>query len=325
MRDAFIKFQPLQGSGYAPLNGDRSVVREVLLPGVRGQRGIEVPAWHVLSPNKLNGIDIRQLNYDDVPGKLINELGTLLVAERETGTTRLFLIWVSRTAAVNLRAKAWDKINVHLLFHPPTYEDCYSESPYWTGNCTIKGKDNWCEKAGIMGQRPYVQLGVRYLCSDFRAVAQHLLAVSGLEPNVIYVTPVADNRYGANNFNDILSAEAMTRLIEELIIFSAQQVAGSTIKDGIIEFGNVMLSGYSRSGDRIEKLMGSISNNRVFQRHLSQLNLFDINLDNKLSRSARSFHEAMRQHRSLEKQQQPSGPCPSSIQPIPTTPWPWTQ
>jgi hypothetical protein len=289
MKDVFNKFQPIQGPGYTLLNPDRTAIRDSLLPVVviketrdgviKETPGIDVPGWHVLDPSKPNGLNVRQIDYPNVAGGLKNELGTVLVGEREKGATRLFLLWVSRTAERNLKARAFDKVNLHLIFHTPPF-DCYTSTDYWTGTCTIDGLNNACLHFGLKGQQPYVSLGIRYLCSDFRAVAQHLLAVSGRQPNVIYVVPVADER----NFSDLVSGDALTRLAQEVVIFAAQQVANSTIVDGFVDFGKVMVSGYSRSADRIEELMKGMSaapsavKSAFFRRHLSQINLFDPNV-----------------------------------------------
>ncbi|WP_250402440.1 hypothetical protein [Streptomyces cellostaticus] len=285
MTDAFARFQPLQGPGYSVLKPDGTTDTDLLLPLMfHRDRAIDVPGRRVLDAGKPDGLNVRMVEYTDIPGGLADEHGTVLVAEREKGT-QLFLMWVSRTAALHLKGRTPEKVNVHFLFHPPTYRECYTESTYWTGTCGIDGKDRYCVDSGFKGQQPYVQLGERYLCTGdtgFRAVAQHLLASDRLEPNVIYVVPVASTRGG--NFDDLLTAEALARAVQDVIIFASRKIAGSPDVDGFVDFGEVMLSGYSHSGDRVEKLLLTVSDTPFFRRHLSQINLFDPNLDEKDAR-----------------------------------------
>ncbi|MFF1872336.1 hypothetical protein [Kitasatospora herbaricolor] len=276
MTDAFGRFQPLQGPGYDVLQRDGTTVTDLLLPLLlHRDRGIDVPGRRVLDASKPDGLNVRLVQYADVTGGLADEHGTVLVAERDKGT-QLFLMWVSRTAALHLKARATQNVNVHFLFHPPTDRDCYYETPYWTGTCGIDGKESGCVTLGLKGQQPYVSLGERYLCTDFRAVAQHLLASERFEPNVVYVVPVASVKGG--NFDDLLTAEGLTRAVQDVILFASRKIAGNPDEDGFPEFGQVMLSGYSHSCDRIEKLMKTVADTPFFRRHLSQINFFDPNL-----------------------------------------------
>ncbi|MGW7580482.1 hypothetical protein ACWGKU_06925 [Kitasatospora sp. NPDC054768] len=276
MTDVFSRFQSLQDPGLKLLQSDGSADTDLLLPLLRNRdRGIDVPGRRVLDAAQPDGLNVRMVQYRDVVGGLADEHGTVLVAERDQAT-QLFLMWVSRTAALHLKAGATQNVNVHFLFHPPTDRDCYAATDYWTGTCRIDGKDRGCVTDKFKGTQPYVKLGERYLCTDFRAVAQHLLASDRFEPNVLYVVPVASVAGG--NFNDLLTEQGLTRAVQEVLLFASGKITGRPVQDGFPEFGQVMLSGYSHSGDRVEKLMKGAADTPFFRRHLSQINLFDPNL-----------------------------------------------
>jgi hypothetical protein len=227
--------------------------------------GIESPSWHVLDKAAADGIALSARAIDSVPGKLANELGTVVAIERDRGTTKLFLIWISRPAAAALTAGRFDAVNLHLLFHPPTYEPNYVNAQYWRGSYKEDG----------VTYHPYIKLAARYLCRDFRPVAQQLLAVELLEPSVIFVIPVADK---PGNFNDLLTPTAMLQVCQEIAIFAARQLGGSQIAGGDVAIGKVMLSVYSHSADRLHPLFSADGRHRFFRDHLSQVNLFDPNV-----------------------------------------------
>lgn len=254
--------------------------------------GIESPSWRVLDKATADGISLSGRAIDSVPGKLANELGTVVAIERDHGTTKLFLIWISRVAGAALTAGRFSAVNLHLLFHPPTYEPEYVNAPYWRGSY----------KDGDVTYHPFVKLAARYLCRDFRSVAQQLLAVGLLEPSVIFVVPVADL---PGNFEDLLTPTAMLQVCQEIAIFAAQQLGGSRINSGDVPIGKVMLSVYSHSGDRLHPLLSSLTNStplpnaasiqagtancpgladrrhRFFRDHLWQVNMFDPNVSDK--------------------------------------------
>ncbi|GAA1381067.1 PilN domain-containing protein [Catellatospora chokoriensis] len=190
--------------------------------------------------------------------------GRAFALERDSGTTRLFFVWlpgalVDRMSKGTLLAP----LNFHVIFHPPTRGPEYTGSqPYWKG------------KLPADGVAYYLRLGTRYLCSDFRAVAQHVMALTDREPNLAYVVPVADL---AGNLGDLTSPDGMLGALTELnrTLSTLLRPAGPVQFEKI---GGVMLSGYSRSGDRLVELMAQLGRKPFFTEHLMQVNAFDINL-----------------------------------------------
>ncbi|MEE6136880.1 hypothetical protein SKC41_11110 [Mycobacterium sp. 050128] len=193
--------------------------------------------------------------------------GRVFVLDRERGTTRLFFVWIPNLLVSRMAAgKLPSPLNFHVLFHPPTYETEYKETPYWDGK---RPSDSTAH---------YVKLGIRYLAQDFKAVAHHVMAVSQREPNLAYVVPVAEHQ---GNFDDILTPVALKTVLGELYDFVARQLnSGKAPQFDTI--GKVMVSGYSRSGDRLAALMANQSgpSKTFFENNLAQVNAFDINLGN---------------------------------------------
>lgn len=269
--DVSADFAARQAGGFEVFGPSGRTDRALLLPplnrigGGPVVDGIESPSWRVLDKAAPDGISLAGRAIDSVPGKLATELGTVIAIERDQGTTRLFLIWISRVAGTALAAGRFGAVNLHLLFHPPTYESEYVNAPYWRGSY----------RDGNLTYHPFVKLAARYLCRDFRSVAQQLLAVQLLEPSVIFVVPVADH---AGNFADLLTPTAMLQVCQEIAIFAAQRLGGSRIDSGDVPIGKLMLSVYSRSGDRLHPLLSTDRGHRLFRDHLAQVNLFDPNL-----------------------------------------------
>ncbi len=269
--DVSADFAARQPGGYEVFGSSGLTDRGLLLAPLRRASGslvvdgIESPSRQLLDKAAADGISLSARAIDSVPGKLANELGTVLAIERDRGTTKLFLVWISRPAAAALTAGRFSAVNLHLLFHPPTYEANYVNTQYWRGSYKEDG----------VTYHPYVKLAARYLCRDFRSVAQQLLAYEVLEPSVIFVVPVADK---PGNFNDLLSPTAMLQVCQEIAIFAARQLGGSQIASGDVTIGKVMLSGYSHSADRLHPLFAADSRHPFFRDHLSQVNLFDPNV-----------------------------------------------
>jgi hypothetical protein len=131
------------------------------------------------------------------------------------------------------------------------------------------------EPTADSGKALFVQLGIRYLCSDFRAIAHHVMAVAARDPSLAYVVPVADH---PANFDDLVDPSQLLTALRELYEFITRALAPQRPPQFDI-IGKVMLSAYSRSGDRLTELMRKASSGHAFfSTHLAQLNAFDINL-----------------------------------------------
>jgi hypothetical protein len=193
--------------------------------------------------------------------------GRFYAVEDPDATTRLLFVWLPTPLARALEAGNLEQpLNFHVLFHPPTYEQNYVRTPYWNG------KDPQTSTA------EYVHLGMRYLCVDFAAIAHHVLAVSARTPNTAIVIPVADN---PGNFADMVTGAGMVRKLYGLYDFLSRQ-ANPSVPPRFDKIGKVMVSGYSRSGNRLVALFADRTgkNAPFFSDHLSQVNAFDINLGN---------------------------------------------
>ncbi|GII86210.1 hypothetical protein Ssi03_42000 [Sphaerisporangium siamense] len=227
-----------------------------LLPG----GGLRKFAWKVLDKAAGDGIGYHEAAYGPGHGK--DAAGRAFALERDSGTTRLFFVWLPGALAGRLsRGALTAPLNFHVLFHPPTYEGDYTGSrPYWRGKLRADGVPY------------YVKLGIRYLCQDFKSVAHHVMAVTERDPNLAYVVPVADV---AGNFADLLTPAGMLGALADVYR------SLTTLLKGPAQFdrpGAVMLSAYSRSGDRLVQLMRQVGRTPFFIEHLTQWNGFDINL-----------------------------------------------
>jgi hypothetical protein len=227
--------------------------------------------WTVLDPTKPNGLNVSQVRYADAgldtPEKKARVTGQLFALNRQSGGTRLFFVWVPGSVIRRLEnASLPAPLNAHVLFHPPTYEEEYlNTQPYWSGRNPRSNKAH------------YVDLGIRYACSDFRAIAHHVLAVSGKDPYTVYVVPVADNKY---NFADLIVPPQMLRILREIYEFLARRFSPQG-RPQFDQVGRIMLSGYSRSGNRLTEIMKTLNKHQsFFADHLSQINAFDVNLGN---------------------------------------------
>lgn len=243
----------------------------------------------ILDPTKPNGLNIGQVRYADAgldtPEKKARAAGQLFALERFAlervdpapgdvrvhgrlpGGTRLYFVWVPGAVIRRLeKADLPAPLNAHILFHPPAYEEEYRNTrPYWGGR---NPKSN---------QAHYVDLGIRYSCSDFRAIAHHLLAVSEKDPYLMYVVPVADNDH---NFSDFIDPPKMVRILREIYEFLARRFSPRK-RPQFDQIGRIMLSGYSRSGNRLTEIMKTLNKHQnFFADHLSQINAFDVNLGN---------------------------------------------
>jgi hypothetical protein len=222
-----------------------------LLPG----RGFGVFDRDIFDVTRPDGFTYRQRPMPSGPA------GRVFVAERGSGTTRLFFVWVPPALADRIRDRSLTApLNFHVVLHPPTYEAEYlAARPYWRG-----------------GTPQYVRLGIRYLCEDFKAVAHHLTAWPDADPNLVYVVPVADH---PANFADLVSPDGLTAALAELAGFVSDRLAAQPPQ--FTDIGRIMLSVYSRSGDRLVALMNRLApGSEFFTRRLTQINAFDINLGN---------------------------------------------
>ncbi|MEV8631966.1 hypothetical protein AB0395_09945 [Streptosporangium sp. NPDC051023] len=225
--------------------------------------------WKILDKGATDGISYHAEPFGSAginDGNRKEFAGRAFALERDSGTTRLFFVWLPSALANRLsRGALLAPLNFHVLFHPPTYEGEYLNSrPYWTGKLPADGVPY------------YVKLGTRYLCADFKSVAHHVMAVTERDPNLAYVVPVADV---SGNFSDLITPDGMLGALTDIYrsLSSLLNASGPAQFDKI---GGVMLSGYSRSGDRLVELMRRISRKPFFTEHLMQLNAFDINLGN---------------------------------------------
>jgi hypothetical protein len=223
--------------------------------------------WKVLDPSAADGFTYHLTTFGSAginDGNRKEIAGRAFALERDSGTTRLFFVWLPRTLADRLsKGTLPAPLNFHVIFHPPARGAEYTGSrPYWKGTLAADGVAH------------YLRLGTRYLCSDFKGVAQHLMAVTEREPNFAYVVPVADL---AGNFGDLISPDGMLGALTDLY----QSLSALLNRTGPAQFakiGAIMLSGYSRSGDRLVELMSRMGAKPFFTDHLTQLNAFDINL-----------------------------------------------
>ena len=237
--------------------------------------------WTVLDGARPDGLSYSLVKYSeagiDSPDKKAVAAGKVLVIDRETGPTRLFFVWLPTSLARALEAATLPApVNFHVLFHPPTYEPNYSRTrPYWAGRHPKEEKDG--KPTSDSEKALFIELGIRYLCSDFRAVVHHVMAVTAKDPSMMYVVPVAD--FPAN-FSDLIDPDTLQATLRDIYQFIARRLAPQRAPQ-FDRIGKVMLSAYSRSGDRLTELMTKVgAGHRFFSDHLAQLNAFDINLGN---------------------------------------------
>ena len=254
----------------APLpDGDPSTV----LTTMKSQ-ALDLPGAQVLDDKSPDGITIKSTPFNAAQYAPDGKFGQVFVFERDTGDTRLFFVWVPPYLIDGIRKDNVDgRFNFHVLFHPPTYEECYKNTPYWDGACT-RWQGEGCDDT--MQDKPlYLKLGLRYLSTDFRAIAQHFSAGAGpLVPNLMYVVPVADIK----NFSDLVQPPVLMTVLGEII-----EGVVSAILNRPVSFrassavGKIVISGYSRSGTRLPALFSSLASEKVFfTEHLNQVNAFDI-------------------------------------------------
>jgi hypothetical protein len=267
LQEAWVKvFVPGPGGTAVP-DPDR------LVPGDK----IAVAGWHILDPTSPDGITVKPVKYADVHLDRVKESGKFWALERDRGSTRLFFVWAPPALLSELAGGGTSGVDVHVLFHPPTYEACYRNTPYWNGRCR-DWRGTGCA-ADMQDQPLYVRLGLRYAAVDFLAVAHHLIALRGRKPRVAYVVPVADDA----DFADLTHPGQLMDVLGEIASF-LRTAAGA---QGQVRVGKVMLSAYSRSGTRLLGVGGKVgvlrhldSHREFFARHLVQVNAFDINLGN---------------------------------------------
>jgi hypothetical protein len=289
MKDVSGRVFELQEAAYALFRRDAAGIVEAdpdrLIPG----GGIDAAGWKVLDSGKPDGLDLRLVGYSAIKLDKNREVGDLVAVERPNAATRLFLVWVPSSVVADLRVRpAPDRLHFHILYHPPTWESCYVRTPYWDGVCP-----SWApirnEERDVcvpdMDQKPlYVRLGLRYLSRYSLAVPQHLVAQAGRKPRMIYVTPVADSR----DFPDLVSPVGILSALREIADFlvSRHTKGAVTSFPGVV--GNVVLSGYSRSGTHLAAVMARLSpGDAFFSKNLTQVIAFDINLgDNQQQREA---------------------------------------
>jgi hypothetical protein len=261
---------------------------EAVLPGA----GIEAAGWKALDPTKLDGLNVGLVKYADIRLDKTREVGELFAAERTSGSTKFFFIWVPRPVVSAIRSgHPPSELQFHVLFHPPTWESCYVRTPYWDGTCpnwrpNIEAERDVC--VADMDKQPiYVRLGLRYTNQYSRAIAQHLVALRSREPLIVYITPVAT----AHDFADIVKTSALLALLRDVANFITARITDGKQNEYSGALGKLMLSGYSRSGTRLAAIMNQLSPSDVFfSRHLSQINAFDINLGDTQSEKEAAFN-----------------------------------
>lgn len=241
-----------------------------LLPGA----GLGKFGWTILDKRAKDGLSYHYEPFSTAgisDGNRKDIAGRAFALERDSGTTRLFFVWLPTTLVNRIsNGTLLAPLNFHVLFHPPTYESWYKGTrPYWTGKLP-KDKVPY-----------YVRLGIRYLCSDvnpwggFKSVANHVMAVTGREPNLAYVVPVADH---TGNFADMITPDGMLSTLND-VYRSLLTLLNAPDKPRFDTIGHVMVSGYSHSGTRLVDLMAQFNQKHpFFTQHLAQLNMFDINL-----------------------------------------------
>ncbi|WP_331765729.1 hypothetical protein [Embleya sp. NBC_00896] len=288
MRDVTAVVEPLQEAWakiFVPGPGGTAVVDpDRLVPSDK----IAVAGWHVLDRSSPDGVTVTPVKYADIHLDRAKEAGKVWALERDSGDTRLFFVWAPPALLSELAAGGASGVDVHVLFHPPTYETCYRNTPYWNGRCR-----DWHGKscsADMQDQHLYVRLGLRYTAVDFLAIAHHLVAQRGRKPRMAYVLPVADNR----DFADLTRPDQLMNVLGEIANFLRAAVRPGTQAQTPV--GKVMLSAYSRSGTRLLGDGGKMglfqhldSHKDFFARHLIQVNAFDINLADKPKQRMETF------------------------------------
>jgi hypothetical protein len=238
---------------------------EKILPGV----GVEAAGWHVLDASKKDGLNVDLVKYSDIKLDKNREVGELFAAERGSGATRLFFVWVPRPVAhAILAGNALLTLHFHLLFHPPTWETCYKRTPYWQGTCldwrpVVDAERDVC--VADMDKKPlYVRLGLRYVSQYSRAIPQHLIALRGREPLMVFVAPVSDSR----DFVDIVATSSLLALFRDTANFITSMITKGKQTEFAGAIGKVIVSGYSRSGTRLTAIMSQMSSSDLFFRSI---------------------------------------------------------
>jgi hypothetical protein len=73
---------------------------ERLLPGEE----IEAAGWHILDPGKPDGLNYGPVKYADIRVDKSREAGALFAAERDSGKTTLFFVWLNRPIVSAIRS-----------------------------------------------------------------------------------------------------------------------------------------------------------------------------------------------------------------------------
>jgi hypothetical protein len=247
----------------------------------------------ILNSASPDGLSLRLMEFDKFGwskkdlSSSAEKLGKFYALERETGTTKLFLVWVPERIQKRLKNSTLRApLNAHVLFHPPTSEhDYYKNTPYWDGVCSQSKED-----ASMQGKHTYLMLGVRYFANDYLSIAQHVLAVTDKQPLLMFVVPVADQ----GDFSDLMRPTDLMKMLFELYEFLSRDNGGKMQFDQI---GKLMLSGYSRSGTKLETIISQVDDKPFFKDYLTQLNSFDVNLGNFRPDGGMDTEERMRAFR----------------------------
>ncbi|QKW22876.1 hypothetical protein HUT16_30685 [Kitasatospora sp. NA04385] len=265
--------------------------------------GIDMAGVRVLDQDADDGVTVEVADYGALKVNPWKDCGRLLVLERDTGATRLFFVWVPKALDAELAAGSTAPLDVHLVLHPSVSWPCYTNTPYWDGRCR-DGWQNWhCSPPTMREQPVFVQVGLRYAATDFHLAAQHVVAVPGQRPRMALVVPVADPR---SYFTDLADPSALVPALGDVADFLRRR-AGLGI-GGAASVGKVMVSVYSLSGNLLLKsgkgLFSGLPDlprslpagplRDFYARRLTQVNAFDINLDNVPAVRAAAFRDLWR-------------------------------
>jgi hypothetical protein len=208
------------------------------------------------------------------------KVGKLLIFERtdnmkDTGATRLFLVWLSPALLEEFRANPVEKCSTPALviFHPAGGLNKYPA--YWNGSIKPFTTN-------------FLELGVRYLFREKHVVMQALAALSPtmgeskLEApenalKLMVVAPVSSGS-GFYNLTDPLVLEDALKEISRRAFEAAADKPRLTISGPPIT--RVAVAGYSRSGEILLDLLTNGSRNKPFmENRLREIYAFDIMLE----------------------------------------------
>ncbi len=223
------------------------------------------------------------LNYKTRESLEDEDPGRIFILERtdnhaDASRTRLFFVWVSSRLATQFRNTATNALHVKVsvIFHP--YPRKYPR--YWDGDIDPPSDRN------------YLELGARYLCKEKYSVTQHFCAIrpsktpggtDGLDDKKspfagMVVVPVSSPA----SFFSLADPRELQEALEQITKRCFEGVTSKLTSANTVALDRVAVSGYSRSGAVLRRLLDNTRANEPFMHNiLKEFYAFDVMVDEK--------------------------------------------